>query len=186
MRVQFLLPGILGNVYSALIIPHRAESGPSGGETFNLCVKLFFSNLCIHFPIGHFALMAAHIVEVINAWSLLRSPFKALGKLLLVASLLFILGTCNLHHSKAQKDANSVLYSSVSFQVFCPGLTITRTFSVLPEVFSYRSPLCLMSDHRRPLIGAGGLVGAPACWGTSSFWLPACLFSTFSLISIVR
>ena len=44
------------------------------------------------FVVGHFGLLAAHIVEVINAWSLLRNPFMALGKLLLVASLLFILG----------------------------------------------------------------------------------------------
>jgi len=69
--IVFIGSGILGNVWSAFFIPHRAESGPSG---------------------GHFGLLAAHIVEVINAWPLLRSPYKALGKLLLVAAVLFLLG----------------------------------------------------------------------------------------------
>ena len=52
--------GILGNAASAIFIPHKAESGPSG---------------------SHFGLLASLFIEVINAWPLLKSPFAAIGKL---------------------------------------------------------------------------------------------------------
>ena len=42
-----LLLGILGNVYSALIIPHRAESGPSGGKNYLSC--LFYAGFILLF-----------------------------------------------------------------------------------------------------------------------------------------
>ena len=66
--------GILGNVASAIFIPHRAESGPSG---------------------SHFGLVAALFVEVINAWPLLKHPWRALGKLLAVVTVLIIAGTAS-------------------------------------------------------------------------------------------
>lgn len=63
--------GILGNVASAIFIPHRAESGPSG---------------------SHFGLLAALFVEVVNAWPLLKYPWRALGKLAVVVALLIFAG----------------------------------------------------------------------------------------------
>ena len=63
--------GILGNAATAIFVPHRAESGPSG---------------------SHFGLLAALIVEVVNAWPLLKHPIRAVGKLILITLALFILG----------------------------------------------------------------------------------------------
>lgn len=63
--------GILGNAASAIFIPHKAESGPSG---------------------SHFGLLASLFIEVINAWPLLKSPFAAIGKLSGIMIVLFIAG----------------------------------------------------------------------------------------------
>ena len=67
--------------------------------------------LCLYS--GHFGLLAAHVVEVINAWPLLRNPHKAIGKLLLVAAILFLLGLL-LTKRDACRTAK-VLYGFVSF-----------------------------------------------------------------------
>jgi len=63
--------GILGNAASAIFVPHRAESGPSG---------------------SHFGLLAALFVEVVNAWPLLKHPGRAIAKLSLIMLALMILG----------------------------------------------------------------------------------------------
>lgn len=63
--------GIFGNAASAIFVPHRAESGPSG---------------------AHFGLIGALFVEIIFAWPLLKNPWRACGKLLLITSALLVLG----------------------------------------------------------------------------------------------
>ena len=68
------------------------------------------------FFLGHFGLLAAHIVEVINAWPLLRSPYKALGKLLLVAAVLFLLGLLLTKRCECEAClARCLMCSTVSF-----------------------------------------------------------------------
>lgn len=54
---------------------------------------LFF--LCTQVgPSGsHFGLLACLCVEVLHAWPLLRTPWRALGRLLLMVALLFVAGT---------------------------------------------------------------------------------------------
>jgi membrane associated rhomboid family serine protease len=72
MAVIYLGSGIAGNLASAIFIPYKAESGPAGAQ---------------------FGLLATLIVEVLNVWPVLRSPWVALGKLLAVVGVLFVLGT---------------------------------------------------------------------------------------------
>ena len=67
----YLGSGMAGNIASAIFIPFRAESGPAGAQ---------------------FGVLASLIVEVLNMWPALKSPGRALGKLLLVVLLLFLLG----------------------------------------------------------------------------------------------
>ena len=62
---------MLGNAATTIFVPHRAESGPSG---------------------SHFGLLAALFVEVINAWPLLKYPWRALFKLIGITLTLTILG----------------------------------------------------------------------------------------------
>jgi membrane associated rhomboid family serine protease len=71
MSIIYFGSGILGNIASAIFIPYRAESGPSG---------------------AHFGLLAALFIEVLNAWPLLKHPLRAMGKLSAIVLLLFILG----------------------------------------------------------------------------------------------
>ena len=68
---RLMIIGILGNAFSAVFVPHRAESGPSG---------------------SHFGLLAALFVEVFNAWPLLKRPILAIGKLALIVIFLLLLG----------------------------------------------------------------------------------------------
>ena len=67
----YLGSGIIGNLASAIFVPHRAESGPAG---------------------SHFGLLAALVVECINAWPILRYPGRAMARLLVVLLFLLILG----------------------------------------------------------------------------------------------
>ena len=72
MGMIYLGSGIVGNLASAIFIPYKAESGPAGAQ---------------------FGLLATLIVEVLNVWPILISPWVALGKLLAIVGVLFLLGT---------------------------------------------------------------------------------------------
>ena len=72
MALIYLGSGIAGNLASAIFVPYKAESGPAGAQ---------------------FGLLATLIVEVINVWPILHSPRVALGKLLAIVLVLFLLGT---------------------------------------------------------------------------------------------
>ena len=63
--------GILGHLVSALLVPHRPESGPSGAL---------------------FGVMAVLVVEIIRAWELLKNPNFALLQILGLISILFLCG----------------------------------------------------------------------------------------------
>ncbi|XP_071796460.1 inactive rhomboid protein 1-like isoform X2 [Asterias amurensis] len=71
ISVIYIFSGIGGNITSAIFIPYRAETGPAGAQ---------------------FGLLACLVVEVLQSWQILKSPFKALAKLLFIIGLLFILG----------------------------------------------------------------------------------------------
>lgn len=67
----YLVSGMVGNAASAVFIPYRAETGPSGAI---------------------FGVFGAFIVEVTRAWGLLRSPGLALGQMLLLISVFLLAG----------------------------------------------------------------------------------------------
>jgi len=69
--IIYIGSGVVGNLASALFVPYRAEVGPSG---------------------SHFGLLACLCVEVLHAWPLLRTPWRALGRLLLTVAFLFVAG----------------------------------------------------------------------------------------------
>ncbi|XP_038069235.1 inactive rhomboid protein 2-like isoform X2 [Patiria miniata] len=71
ISIIYIFSGIGGNITSAIFIPYRAETGPAGAQ---------------------FGLLACLVVEVLQSWQILKSPFKALAKLLFIIALLFILG----------------------------------------------------------------------------------------------
>ena len=72
MALIYLGSGVAGNLASAIFVPYKAESGPAGAQS---------------------GLLATLIVEVINVWPILHSPRVALGKLLAIVLVLFLLGT---------------------------------------------------------------------------------------------
>ena len=74
MAVIYLGAGVAGNLASATFAPYRAESGPAGAQ---------------------FGVLATLIVEVLNVWPILLRPDIALGKLLAIAVIFFLLGLCN-------------------------------------------------------------------------------------------
>ncbi|XP_044758654.1 inactive rhomboid protein 1 [Coccinella septempunctata] len=63
--------GVAGNLASAIFVPYRADVGPAGSQ---------------------FGLLACLIVEVINVWPMLKHPRRALGKLLAITFVLFLVG----------------------------------------------------------------------------------------------
>uniref|UniRef100_A0A0P5Q7N8 Rhomboid 5 (RHBDF2), mRNA protein n=1 Tax=Daphnia magna TaxID=35525 RepID=A0A0P5Q7N8_9CRUS len=69
--IIYMGSGVVGNLASALFVPYRAEVGPSG---------------------SHFGLLACLCVEVLHAWPLLRTPWRALGRLLMTVAFLFVAG----------------------------------------------------------------------------------------------
>lgn len=71
MSLIYFGSGVVGNLASAVFVPYRAESGPSGAL---------------------FGLLAALVVECLNAWPILRSPWRALLKLAAILALLFSAG----------------------------------------------------------------------------------------------
>ncbi|KAB0792456.1 hypothetical protein PPYR_14415 [Photinus pyralis] len=71
IAIIYLGSGIAGNLASAIFVPYRADVGPSG---------------------SHFGLLACHIVEVLNAWPMLKHPNQALCKLLSITLFLFVIG----------------------------------------------------------------------------------------------
>ena len=72
MSIIYLGSGMAGNMTSAIFIPYKAESGPAGAQ---------------------FGLLATLLVEVLKVWPILQQPWPALGKLLAIVGLLFLLGT---------------------------------------------------------------------------------------------
>jgi len=71
IAVIYLGSGMAGNLASAIFIPYRAEAGPAGAQ---------------------FGVVATLIVEVLNVWPILISPGIALGKLLAIVFIFFMLG----------------------------------------------------------------------------------------------
>ncbi|KAF2361717.1 Peptidase S54 rhomboid domain [Trinorchestia longiramus] len=67
----YIISGIAGNLASAIFVPYRAEVGPSGSQ---------------------FGLLACLFVEVINCWPLIRHPWSALGRLVGMTGVLFLIG----------------------------------------------------------------------------------------------
>lgn len=69
--IIYIGSGMAGNLGSAIFVPYRADVGPAGSQ---------------------FGLLACLIVEVLNAWPMLKHPKKALGKLISVTTVLFLIG----------------------------------------------------------------------------------------------
>lgn len=67
----YLVSGVAGNLASAIFVPYRAEVGPAGSQ---------------------FGLLACLIVEVVHCWPLLKRPYAALVKMLVVVLGLFLVG----------------------------------------------------------------------------------------------
>ncbi|XP_075231364.1 rhomboid-5 isoform X2 [Lycorma delicatula] len=71
IMIIYMGSGVAGNLASAIFVPYRAEVGPAGAQ---------------------FGLLACLIVEVLNAWPMLRHPQHALLKLLGINLVLFLFG----------------------------------------------------------------------------------------------
>ncbi|CAK8689084.1 unnamed protein product [Clavelina lepadiformis] len=71
MSIIYMFSGISGNLASAIFLPYRAEVGPAG---------------------SHFGVLACLFVEVLQSWQLLRSPLRALFKLVAITTVLFVFG----------------------------------------------------------------------------------------------
>ncbi|XP_056629627.1 inactive rhomboid protein 2 isoform X1 [Diorhabda sublineata] len=69
--IIYIGSGVAGNLASAIFVPYRADVGPSGSQ---------------------FGLLACLIVEVLNAWPMLKHPNQALCKLLSITLVLFVVG----------------------------------------------------------------------------------------------
>ncbi|XP_074027428.1 rhomboid-5 isoform X2 [Leptinotarsa decemlineata] len=69
--IIYIGSGVAGNLASAIFVPYRADVGPAGSQ---------------------FGLLACLIVEVLNAWPMLKHPHQALCKLLSITSALFLVG----------------------------------------------------------------------------------------------
>ncbi|KAL1497983.1 hypothetical protein ABEB36_008858 [Hypothenemus hampei] len=71
IAIIYMGSGVAGNLASAIFVPYRADVGPAGSQ---------------------FGLLACLIVEVLNAWPMLRHPNRALFKLLSITFVLFLIG----------------------------------------------------------------------------------------------
>ena len=94
LGVIYFGSGILGNAVSAIFVPHRAESGPSGTLLPTISKFLDYEN-DFDFKLlsgSHFGILAALFIEIVNAWPLLKSPLKQIGKLCGIIILLFLFG----------------------------------------------------------------------------------------------
>ncbi|XP_050295701.1 uncharacterized protein LOC126735679, partial [Anthonomus grandis grandis] len=69
--IIYMGSGVAGNLASAIFVPYRADVGPAGSQ---------------------FGLLACLIVEVLNAWPMLKHPNQALCKLLSITLVLFLIG----------------------------------------------------------------------------------------------
>jgi hypothetical protein len=67
----FFSSGVMGNLTSALFTPYRQECGPSGAI---------------------FGILGTLISEILKAWPLLKSPWRALGQLSWIVVLFFLIG----------------------------------------------------------------------------------------------
>ncbi|XP_063234424.1 inactive rhomboid protein 1 isoform X2 [Bacillus rossius redtenbacheri] len=71
IMIIYMGSGVAGNLASAIFVPYRADVGPAGAQ---------------------FGLLACLIVEVLNAWMMLKQPEQALLKLVGITLLLFLVG----------------------------------------------------------------------------------------------
>ncbi|CAG2056310.1 unnamed protein product, partial [Timema podura] len=71
IMIIYMGSGVAGNLASAIFVPYRADVGPSGAQ---------------------FGLLACLIVEVLNAWMMLKQPEQALLKLIGITLVLFLFG----------------------------------------------------------------------------------------------
>lgn len=71
IAIIYMGAGIGGNLASAIFLPYHVEVGPAGSQ---------------------FGILATLWVEVIHAWQLIESPWKALAKVFGFTFLLFVLG----------------------------------------------------------------------------------------------
>ncbi|XP_066152035.1 uncharacterized protein, partial [Euwallacea fornicatus] len=71
IAIIYIGSGVAGNLASAIFVPYRADVGPAGSQ---------------------FGLLACLIVEVLNAWPMLKHPNQALCKLLSITMVLFLIG----------------------------------------------------------------------------------------------
>uniref|UniRef100_A0A0A9W1Q1 Inactive rhomboid protein 1 n=2 Tax=Lygus hesperus TaxID=30085 RepID=A0A0A9W1Q1_LYGHE len=69
--IIYIGSGVAGNLASAIFVPYRADVGPAGSQS---------------------GLLACLIVEILNMWPMLKHPYYALFKHLLIALFLFIIG----------------------------------------------------------------------------------------------
>ncbi|CAK9304500.1 unnamed protein product [Gordionus sp. m RMFG-2023] len=71
LGVLYFVSGMGGNLGSAIFLPDRADAGPSGSQ---------------------FGVLACLLVELFQAWQILKSPSLALIKMLFLYTLLILLG----------------------------------------------------------------------------------------------
>nr|CAB3265564.1 inactive rhomboid protein 1-like [Phallusia mammillata] len=71
ISIIYVFSGITGNLGSAIFLPYRAEVGPAGSI---------------------FGILACLFVEVFQSWQLLKSPLRALFKLVAITTVLFVFG----------------------------------------------------------------------------------------------
>ncbi|KAH1015690.1 hypothetical protein HUJ04_007035, partial [Dendroctonus ponderosae] len=69
--IIYIGSGVAGNLGSAIFVPYRADVGPAGSQ---------------------FGLLACLIVELLNAWPMLKRPKRALAKMIGTTIVLFIVG----------------------------------------------------------------------------------------------
>ena len=92
--IIYLGSGVVGNLASALFVPYRAEVRLI--LLLNLSFEILNMKMTTFFQVGpsgsHFGLLACLCVEVLHAWPLLRTPWRALGRLLMTVAFLFVAG----------------------------------------------------------------------------------------------
>ncbi|KAJ8892395.1 hypothetical protein PR048_004975 [Dryococelus australis] len=71
IMIIYMGSGVAGNLASAIFVPYRADVGPAGAQ---------------------FGLLACLIVEVLNAWMMLKQPERALLKLVSITLVLLLVG----------------------------------------------------------------------------------------------
>ena len=71
LAAVYLTSGAAGNLASTLFVPYKSECGPSGAV---------------------FGVAGVMVAEVVRAWPVLRSPWRALGQMAAVLAIFLVLG----------------------------------------------------------------------------------------------